>query len=62
MQNATLCHLVCIGIPKEQESEMMFDLDQRLLSNQAKKMRTWSEKQRTSLACTQIYLKKRERK
>ena len=37
MQNATCCHLVCIRIPKEQEREMIFDLYQRLLSNQANK-------------------------
>ena len=43
MQNATRCHLVCIRIPIEQEREMIFDLHQRLLSNQATKIRTWSE-------------------
>ena len=37
MQNATRFHLVCIKIPKEQESKMIFDLHQRLLSNQANK-------------------------
>ena len=39
MQNASSCHLVCIRIPKEQEREMIyiFDLHQRLLSNQANK-------------------------
>ena len=37
MHNATRCHLVCIRIPKEQEREMIFDLHQRLLSNQANK-------------------------
>ena len=37
MQNATRCHLVCIRIPKEQEREMIFELHQRLLSNQANK-------------------------
>ena len=37
MQNPTRCHLVCIRIPKEQEREVIFDLHQRLLSNQAKK-------------------------
>ena len=37
MQNATRFHLVCIKIPKEQEREMIFDLYQRLLSNQANK-------------------------
>ena len=37
MQNATRCHLVCIRIPKEQEREMIFDLHQGLLSNQASK-------------------------
>ena len=37
MQNATRCHLVCIRIPKEREHEMIFDLHQRLPSNQAKK-------------------------
>ena len=37
MQNATRCHLVCIRIPKEQEREMIFDLHQRLLSNQTNK-------------------------
>ena len=37
VQKATRCHLVCIRIPKEQEREMIFDLHQRLLSNQANK-------------------------
>ena len=38
MQNATRCHLVCcIRIPKEQERERIFDLHQRILSNQANK-------------------------
>ena len=37
MQNATRCHLVCIRIPEEQEREMIFDLHQRLLSNEANK-------------------------
>ena len=37
MQNATRGHLVCIRIPKEQEREMIFDLHQRLLSNQENK-------------------------
>ena len=37
IQNATRCQLVCIRIPKEQEREMIFDLHQRLLSNQAHK-------------------------
>ena len=37
MQNATSFHLVCIRIPKEQEREMIFELHQRLLSNQANK-------------------------
>ena len=36
MQNATHYHLVCI-IPKEQEREMIFDMHQRVLSNQANK-------------------------
>ena len=46
MQNATRFHLVCIKIPEEQECKMIFDLHQRLLSNQAnKKIRTSSEKQ-----------------
>ena len=34
-QNAT--RLTCIRIPKEQEREMIFDLDQRPLSYQANK-------------------------
>ena len=37
MQNATRFHLVCIRTSKEQEREMIFDLHQRLLSNQANK-------------------------
>ena len=37
MRNATRFHLVCIRIPKEQERERIFDLHQRLLSNQANK-------------------------
>ena len=37
MQNATRFHLVCIRIAKEQEREMIFDLHQRLLGNQANK-------------------------
>ena len=37
MQIATRCHLVCIRIPREQEREMIFDLHQRLLSNQVNK-------------------------
>ena len=32
-QKATCCQLVCIGKPKEQEREMIFDLHQRLLSS-----------------------------
>ena len=35
MQNATRFHLLCIRIPKKQEREMIYDLHQRLLSNQA---------------------------
>ena len=37
MQNATPWHLVYIRIPKEQEREIIFDLHQRLLNNQANK-------------------------
>ena len=37
MQNATRFHLVCIRTSKQQEREMIFDLHQGLLSNQANK-------------------------
>ena len=37
MQNATRFHSVCIRIPTEQECERIFDLHQRLLSDQANK-------------------------
>ena len=37
IQSATRSHFVCIRIPKEQEREMIFDLHQRLFSNQANK-------------------------
>ena len=37
IQNATRLYLVCIRLSKEQEREMIFDLHQRLLGNQANK-------------------------